>query len=292
MKENEASSTALSVAQGILYTAQNKRYIGLVSDELRDCTQRILKASDAGRKRLKQLDSWLFRKMVPVAESILMPAITLHYVLRKRGIEDYALKALSEGITQVVNLGAGFDTLLYRLSQKYPKVNFIEIDHPATQKLKQQFFAESGEAHDNLHCLPIDFTHQTLEHELAHCADYKADQPTLFISEGVLMYLSETEVSHVFEVLKKLSQSRLRFVFTALEPENNTHNSLLKRYLQKMGESINWFKPKAELAAFIAQQGYVFEGLDTEPDLSLRYIKGPQPTVLHQHEYLVYTHAE
>lgn len=292
MKENEASSTALSVAQGILYTAQNKRYIGLVSDELRDCTQRILNASDAGRKRLKQLDNWLFRKMVPVAESILMPGITLHYVLRKRGIEDYALKALSEGITQVVNLGAGFDTLLYRLSQKYPKVNFIEIDHPATQVLKQQFFTESGEAHANLHCLPIDFTHQTLEHELANCPNYKPEQPTLFISEGVLMYLKETEVSHLFEVLKKLSQSRLSFVFTAIEPEDNAHNSLLKRYLQNKGESILWFMPKTKLATFIQQQDYVFEGIDTEPDLSQRYVKGQQPKVLHKHEYLVYTHAK
>jgi len=37
----------------------------------------------------------------------------------------------------VINLGAGFDTLAYRLLQKYKEVNFIEIDHLATHKIKR-----------------------------------------------------------------------------------------------------------------------------------------------------------
>ena len=292
MKEDEASSTALTVVQGILYTAQKPQYKDLVGEDLKTCCQRILNASEEGRKRLKQLDNWLFCQLVPWVERIMLPGITMHYVLRKKGIEDYANRALADGVTQVINLGAGFDTLLYSLSRQHPEVNFIEIDHPVTQVLKKQFFTESGEALDNLHCLPIDFTQQTLEQELTQCADFIPERPTLFISEGVLMYLTETEVSHLFKVLKDLSQNKLHFVFTAIEFEDSLHNSLLKFYLQKKGEAINWFKAKAEIKTFIQEQDYSFEALDTSSDLSQRYINGKQPKVIHKHEYLVYTHAE
>ncbi len=289
MKENQASSTALTVLQGMLYTARNPEYAYLVDDELRQSCERILNLSAQGRKRLKQLDSWLVRQGLLLLERLIAPGISLHYVLRKRGIEDYALTQLKNGINQVIVLGAGLDTLAYRLSKKYPEVTFIEIDHPATQTLKAPFFntAESGES-ANLHCLAIDFSKQTLEQELVQFPVFSAHKPTLFICEGVLMYLTEPQVIALFASLKKLCQQRLSFVFTALEPENKPHNSLLKRYLSSQGEAIYWFKAKAQLKAFADSQGFMLEDIATDQTLAQRYIKGALPAILHQQEYLAF----
>ncbi len=60
MKEEKASSTAFSVVQGILYTAQNPQLAHLVPEDLKDACARILSASPEGRKRQRQLDSRWF----------------------------------------------------------------------------------------------------------------------------------------------------------------------------------------------------------------------------------------
>lgn len=292
MKKGVASSTALTVAQGVIYTSYNPSYKDLVGDDLLSCTRRILSASEEGKKRLKLVDSPLFRFFVPLAEKVLMPGVTIHYVLRKRGIEQYARQAIAQGATQIINLGAGLDILLYRLCKEYPEINFIEIDHPDTQVLKNHFFQLADEKLNNLHCLPIDFTHQTLEHELAQFAYYYPDKSTLFISEGVLMYLTETQVEHVFQVLKQLTRADLSFVFTALEPEDNTHASLLKRYLQKMGEPIHWYKSKTDLEAFVKRQGYRLHSIDTDQSLSQCFIQGTQPGNLTVNEYIAAVTSE
>ena len=48
------------------------------------------------------------------------------------------VKSIDEGAKQVVILGAGFDTLAWRLSEKFESIRFIEVDHPATSKEKKR----------------------------------------------------------------------------------------------------------------------------------------------------------
>ncbi len=96
MKEEKASSTAFSVVQGILYTAQNPQLAHLVPEDLKDACARILSASPEGRKRLRQLDSRWFMMVVPLIERLMLPGITLQYVLRKRCIEEYAVQTLRD----------------------------------------------------------------------------------------------------------------------------------------------------------------------------------------------------
>ena len=137
---------------------------------------------------MRQLDSWWFPPLVPVMERLMIPGITLHYVLRKRYIEDYTLKMLYAGCTQVLNLGAGFDTLAYRLAKRYPDVDFIEVDHPATHQVKTQTLMTLEETYENLHFLPVDFTTQRTEDVLKQSSRVASGTPTLCILEGVLMY--------------------------------------------------------------------------------------------------------
>ncbi len=289
MKEHEASSTAFTVVQGILYTARNPQLSHLVTEEVKDVCTRILSASQEGQRRLRQLHSWWFTLAIPAMERLMMPGITLHYVLRKRCIEDYALQTLQEGATQVINLGAGFDTLAYRLSQQYPAVNFIEIDHPATHAAKVHALSSPEAALENLRFLPVDFTTQVLEEELRAFPGFSPDQPTLFIVEGVLMYLNENDVLQLFESLKRLVHRGIRVIFTFMEPmarHPESYGPLLKLYLTIKKESYFWSKEHEQIPEFLRGQDFAVQTVVSAQELKKRYLPPDYSGRLQEGEYL------
>src|SRR5262249_16801993 len=50
---------------------------------------------------------------------------------RTHHMDAALIEALSTGATQVVNLGAGFDSRAYRFRERFPRVRFFELDLPA-----------------------------------------------------------------------------------------------------------------------------------------------------------------
>lgn len=255
MKSNEASSTAYTVLQGLLHVSENEAFQHLVPKRSQEIGTRILNSSAQGRKRLNQLDSTLGKLFLPLMEKLLLPNISLHYALRKAYIERKVRHALNEGATQVINLGAGFDTLLYRLAEENPDLNCIEIDHPATHQVKKHALTTPDMKLANLHFLPVDFTHQTLVGELASAPFFASTQQTVCIVEGVLMYLTPEQIYHLLgSVNELLNTSPKHLVFTAVEPPQNNPESygpLLKLYLKFKGEPLNWLCEQSALNAFI-----------------------------------------
>lgn len=260
LKDGEASSTAYTVLQGLLHTARSNSFTHLVSERNREIGEVILNSSEEGRKRLRQLDSQLGKILLPIMERLLLPKISLHYALRKAYIESKVRYALECGATQVINLGAGFDTLLYRLAEENPSLNCIEIDHPATHKVKKAALSEPKMYLSNLHFLPVDFTHQTLEQELSKAPFFSCEQQTVCIVEGVLMYLSKEQIFQLFSSLVEiLTYAPRHLVFTAVEPPENhpdSYGPLLKLYLKFKGEPLNWLCEEKMLEAFVGQSDF------------------------------------
>ena len=288
MKENNASSTAYTVLQGILHTAQKPRYRHLVSSEMEKTCRQILESSDEGRKRLEKLDKPHLRFILPTMEWMLMPGITLHYVLRKRYIEDTVLKAIADGTTQVINIGAGFDTLAWRLQKQHTHVNFIEIDHPATSKIKTKALHELEDSLPNMHFLAVDLGEESLENVLGNFSGFEPERETLFICEGVLMYLKEEDVIRLLEALKKLTQHKVHLVFCCVEPmesEKNNIRTLLKWYLKSKNETMNWYMKEEALPSFLAEHGYTLTDLANSTTFKSLYLRTQQHGTLHQGEY-------
>ena len=275
--DNDVSSTALTVLQGLLYTGRKPAYAHLVSEEAMAASECLLSHSEAGCKRLKQLQSPLFRALVPWVERLMIPGLTLHYALRKQCIEDHARAAISQGVTQVVNLGAGFDTLALRLAQEFPDVCFIEVDQPATQQYK----ADALQAQQSrCHLLPVDFATQSLEQQLAQADVYTAEKPTLFIAEGVLMYLSEPDVKALFTGLKRLSGDRMEVIFTYLDPSQHKANGpVLSWYLRLKKEPLHWRVGRTELGDFLAAMDYRLDDVIDTPEFKRRYFSGQDVTL-------------
>jgi methyltransferase (TIGR00027 family) len=115
-------------------------------------------------------------------------------MVRTRFIEERLEQAIRNGATQVVIMGAGFDSRAYRLADLLKDARVFEVDRPATQEIKKRRVLEVLNAvPSNLTYVPIDFRHDLLGEVLAR-AGYQTTQKTFFIWEGVTMYLPEDAV--------------------------------------------------------------------------------------------------
>jgi methyltransferase (TIGR00027 family) len=114
--------------------------------------------------------------------------------IRTRFIDDAVARAIAGGATQVVILGAGFDSRAHRLRELLAPVRVFEVDRPAMQAFKQQRTTDVlGRPPANLTYVPIDFRREDLSAALRRHG-HDPDQRTFFIMEGVTMYVPEDEV--------------------------------------------------------------------------------------------------
>jgi len=291
MKKDTASSTAYTVVHGILHTKQNPQLSYLVQEDTAIACSKILCASKEGQKRLEELENPLKSKLLPLLEWLLMPGITLNYVLRKKYIEEKVHKAIKNGITQIINIGAGFDTLTYRLSSLYPNINFIEIDHPATSTEKIKAFNEKDSI-ENLSFISADLSKVSLEKTLHNNDKFDSMNKTLYISEGVLMYLPKEAVNELFNSLRRLTGKGSIFIFSCMEPKNSSKNNirpLLYYYLKVKKEEYLWYIADTEVHSFINENNYSLLDIADSNTYRKKYLESNFIGTLHQGEYIVVT---
>jgi methyltransferase (TIGR00027 family) len=130
---------------------------------------------------------------------------------------DAALKrAAADGVTQVVILGAGFDSRAYRFRQAYPQLRFFEVDLPNTSKQKRAALAEHfGAVPDYVRYAPIDFDKQKLGDVLPKLG-YERKKKTLFIFEGVTMYVAEAGNAETLKFIRAHSAPGSRVIYDYL----------------------------------------------------------------------------
>jgi len=105
---------------------------------------------------------------------------------------DELLESNADQVQQVVFLGAGYDTRAFGPLGRHA-VRFFEVDLPVTQKLKIESLDRAGLARDQITFVAIDFGKDDLFVGLK-ASGYDPDLPTLFLWEGVTLYLSESDV--------------------------------------------------------------------------------------------------
>lgn len=129
--------------------------------------------------------------------------LLLTMLVRTKYIDERLLEAVSGGFTQVVILGAGWDTRAYRFQELLENVRVFEVDRPAIQAWKRRRVEEElGPTPENLSYLEIDFQTQKLA-DVMSASGYDPGQKTLFIWEGVTMYLTGEAVR---ETLRWIAQ--------------------------------------------------------------------------------------
>ena len=141
-----------------------------------------------------------------------MPGIYGAQICRTRFIDDAVQAALSQGIAQVVILGAGFDTRPYRLAGM-ERVKVLEVDLPSVQEDKKKRLQKHfGRLPEQVTFVPIDFDTQSLEAVFTGTA-FDPSRPVLFVWEGVTQYLSEEAVRRTLAFVGKSAPGSI-LVFT------------------------------------------------------------------------------
>lgn len=133
---------------------------------------------------------------------------------RTRFFDEETLGAVTDGVTQVVIVGAGYDGRALRFRQS--GVRFFEIDHPVTQADKRRRMESLGVALDHVRFVPVDLMTERIE-DLLPPAGHQCSEASLFLCEGLLLYLSKPAVERLLVGLRSLAAPRSRLVLTNRE---------------------------------------------------------------------------
>jgi methyltransferase (TIGR00027 family) len=267
MRENKPSNTALVVAAGLQLATETRPLTYLMPAEAIRRGADLLRAAHP-RMAALLTKAW-FRRLALSLERATLPGISLHFALRKRRLRQHAQDAVAAGCRQIVVLGAGFDTLCAELLAVHPALCCIEIDHPATQRVKR---AAAGESGQGVHFIGVDLAQQPLAGVLADCAAFDSSVPTLFIAEGLLMYVPLDAVATLFRQMA-MAAPDCRVAFTWLEPQadgkpNFRHRSrLIDCWLALRGEPFMSGMLRTELPAFLSAHGFNCATVSESADL-------------------------
>jgi len=140
---------------------------------------------------------WLSDMMVPGAHEML--------IARTRFIDDLVRKEVEQGVRQVVMLGAGYDMRGARLGLGDAGVKVFEVDQPAVQSRKKEKVATIPNLSNPVHFVPVDFSCQRVNEELAgHAPGYDPKAKTLIILEGVSQYIPGDAVATTVKAMDSI----------------------------------------------------------------------------------------
>lgn len=281
MRQQLPSATASLIARSLILLAEEPRTAPLVSPEAARASLWFVEAAEgkalAGLRLRFARQGW-GRALARLAERLAIAGIRLHYAVRKQYLEDATRQAVAEGVAQVVVVGAGFDTLALRLSAELPDALFVEIDHPATQRVKRRALEPRGVLRENLQLLPADLSRKSLADVIASLPEYQAEKATLLIAEGLTMYLSAGDIDALFGFLRDAAGPGSRIAFTFVEPDRRGRpgfpgaSTLVRPWLRLVGEPFTWGIRRSELPRFLAERGFEPREVVDHDELARRYL--------------------
>lgn len=197
MKQDQPSQTASAVA--LLRALAD---VGLSHvPEFRDPTARRMLAPRWSR-RLARAEERLKRHANSTMLEVARHGADM-LVLRTMIIDAHVRAALAQGARQLVILGAGLDGRPYRLPE-LASVDVFEVDHPATQAFKRERVAGLPLSAKSVAFVSLDFERERLEEKLSR-AGHRAHEPTVWLWEGVVMYLTHDAARATLKSMAGLS---------------------------------------------------------------------------------------
>ncbi len=258
MPMEKPSKTARKVALNILTLGAKPGMDNVLPPGIVEATAKLLVASGAATPTLVRLSR--SRRMVSVymAFDWMLPGQFVAFGYRKAFCERQVREGMKEGATQVLVLGAGYDTMGWRLAQEFTTVNFFEIDHPATACVKAHGIHAMG-LRDNLHMIPEDLSQRKLVDVLKANTSWSQTAKTIFIAEGLLMYLPHEAVRDVFRQCAVISGTESRIAFSYIDtapdgrPDAGPWKGLILWILKMNAEPWLWSIQPNQLGNFLKE---------------------------------------
>jgi methyltransferase (TIGR00027 family) len=201
-------------------------------------------------------------------------------ILRTRYIDDYLDECIRGGIEQLVILGAGLDSRAYRFNALKGKVRVFEVDHPATQRLKiERLKKVLGTLPDYVIYVPVDFDKHKVDKGLFE-SGYDKNSKTLFIWEGVTMYMTADAVDETLAFVSKNSGKGSSIIFNYLFKSVLGGTCQLKwlrkglEYRARSGEPYTFGIEEGTIDEFLSSRGFCQVENLTQEQLKEAYFKG------------------
>ena len=160
-------------------------------------------------------------------------------------------------------IGAGYDTRAYRFNIPDNGIRVFEVDRRATQQLKiRKLKAIFNAVPDHVTFVSVDLEKGKLGDELL-AAGYDADKMTLFIMEGLVMYLTKAAFAELLAFIAGCAGKGSSVVFDYL-PESMVDGSVraregrsMYRYVMKKGEPFRFGMATEQMDRLLSEMGFV-----------------------------------
>jgi methyltransferase (TIGR00027 family) len=223
------------------------------------------------------LRKWCMRQMFPTG-------IHEYVLARTKLLDEVFLDALDRGFSQVVLLGAGMDTRALRFQDRNQGTTIFELDIHATQRYKRELYKRKKTALPaELVLVPIDFNKQRLADVLTE-AGYQEKQKTLFLWEGVTMYLEPEAVDGTLAFIRSSAAEGSIVVFdyvyaSVLRRENTLYGEQgIFDTVARTGEGWTFGIEAGAIESFLTERGFKVLSHHTPSDLEAAYLTAEDGT--------------
>ncbi|APR78412.1 O-Methyltransferase involved in polyketide biosynthesis [Minicystis rosea] len=183
---------------------------------------------------------------------------------RTRFIDDTILRAVQNGVRQIVLLGAGYDCRAHRMPE-LRDARVFEVDREDTQAVKRRRVGTARGTGNNARVtyVPVDFVRDDLERCLER-AGWSAGEPSVFVWEGVTNYLTERAVADVLRFIGSAAAGTV-LIFTYIHrgvidgTVRFAGGDKLVRQVAKLGEPWRFGLLPSEAPAFVRRFGLSLE---------------------------------
>ena len=200
------------------------------------------------------------RRMRIFLLKICAPRGIYEYVIaRTKVIDEIFLNAISNNFEQILLFGAGFDSRGIRLVDADDKVKVFELDVNTTISDKIKQYKKRKIDPGEVIYVKIDFNTEKIDDKLK-AAGFQYNRKTLYILEGIIMYLNESAVNEDFRFISESAGGGSEVVFdyiykSVLEGKNLYYGekSIFNR-VKKSGEGWIFGIAEGEIKTFLQER--------------------------------------
>ncbi len=214
------------------------------------------------------------------------PGVYATTVARCRLYDDLVRAECAAGLDEIVLLGAGMDSIAYRLADDLGNVRVIEVDHPASQATKRAKLREIfGQLPAHVTYVPFDFTEPGLADALAD-AGHDPSAATLFVWTAISMYLDRAAVASLLAWVASHDNPRTSIAFDAIWQEAIDGSTEyfgareLREHVNAIGEPLRWGIPEGRVNETISAFGLKPKAVFEPAEIAERYLTRADGTQL------------
>ena len=219
----------------------------------------------------KRVKNFLLKKLAP-------NGIYEYVIARTKFIDEIFSKAISDDFDQILLFGAGFDSRGIRLTGINDNTRIFELDIHTTINDKLKQYKKRKIDPGEVYYVKIDFDNEKIDEKLNN-SGFQSNQKTLYILEGITMYLNESTIDEDFKFIKESagqgSNVAFDFIYQSVLDEKNLFYGEQEIYqrVKKTGEGWTFGISKNEIDNFLKQRGLELIEIMDSSELEKRYFK-------------------